>query len=210
MSESETVIATILTAAFDLAARDGWYSMTPQAVADETGLPLALIYQHVETAPALLGLLARYADSQVLAEPAPGEPRTRDNLFDLLMRRFDALSPYRDGIRHLWRQWPRLPVTLVVGGPQLAVSMSLMLDAAGDRDESVARKIRVLGLTGLWSRIFLIWLKDDSADLSRTMASLDRDLNTAEMLAHSMEDGPLAVVRDLFGSIRQYRNREKN
>jgi len=201
-------IAVILKAAFDLAARDGWHSMTPHAVAAETGLPLAVIYRYVETAPALLGLLARYADSQVLVEPMIVETRIRDNLFDLLMRRFDALTPFQDGLAQIWQQCPQLPLTFMVGGPQLAVSMSLILDAAGDCHHSIRRKICIAGLCALWCRVFMVWIKDTSPDLARTMATLDRDLNTAEMLALSMEDGPLTLARDIAGSIWRKRQNE--
>jgi len=190
----DDVIAQILDAALALAADDGWHAMTIAHIADQTGLSHATICQYAPTPTAIPVLLARHADSAVLAEGAAAEPSIRDNLFDLLMRRFDALTPYRAGILALYRPDLSSGMAVLAGGNQLGVSMGLMLDAAGDKSQGATRMIRQAALAGLWLRVARVWMRDNSADLSRTMAALDRDLNTAEMLVNSVAEGPMALV----------------
>lgn len=206
---SDVTIEAILNAAFRLAAHDGWYAMTVSAVADEAGLPRASLYQYADTPLGLLRLLGRYADAQVLAEAVDGESSTRDNLFDVLMRRLDALHPFREGLRGLCHLHPDALTSVATGGGALYRSMDRMLTAAGDSDlvsvtEKARRHLRILGLCAIWLRVFRVWLKDETPDASITMSALDHDLNNAEMLANSWGGGAgvMAAIRACTGLFR--------
>ena len=54
------------------------------------------------------------------------------------------------------------------------------------------------GLTVVYIRASLAWLKDGSEDLSATMKALDQALEDAERWANSVENGSLS---ELFGDI---------
>ena len=100
----------------------------------------------------------------------------RDRLFDLLMRRFDALKPHRGAIAALWRELPRDPLAGAPLAPALARSMAWMLEAAGAPPRRPFGPVRVKLLAGIHLSVMRVWLQDDSEDLGRTMASLDRAL----------------------------------
>src|SRR5215475_9722094 len=78
------------------------------------------------------GGLYRRIDEAVLAEPPQAEPgeHARDRLFDLLMRRFDALMPFKPAIEVLRRELVTDPLTALCASGSLMRSMSWMLAAA--------------------------------------------------------------------------------
>ena len=93
--------------------------------------------------------LSRQVDRQVLAGLETGaDESTRDRLFDLIMKRFDALAPYRDGLSAVARDAGRDPLAALCGLGQLARSMALMLEAAGVSSSGLAG---ALGPRG-WAR----------------------------------------------------------
>ena len=61
-----------------------------------------------------------------------------------------------------------------------------MLEAAGIPSDGIAGVLRVKGLAVIYLMVFKVWLTDDSADLSRTMAALDARLRQAEQFSNSL------------------------
>ena len=109
-------------------------------------------------------------------ESAPAADDARDRVFDVLMRRFDALDSYREAIVVLSRELPRDPASLAALAPQAHRSFAMMLREAGIADRGIVGRLRVAALIGVWMATLRIWLADDSADKERTMAALDRHL----------------------------------
>jgi glutathione S-transferase len=55
-----------------------------------------------------------------------------------------------------------------------------MLVAAGISPDGLAGALRVQGLVAIWAAAFRRFLRDETADLSETMAGLDEQLRRAE------------------------------
>ena len=107
----------------------------------------------------------------------------RERVFELVMRRLDAMAPYKRGLRALADEAPRDPALLAVALCNLHRLGRWLLDAAGTTDgrlvDAVARRV----LAAIYVRAFNVWLHDDTPDLARTLAELDRRLQQAERLA---------------------------
>jgi AcrR family transcriptional regulator len=165
----------LVDAALSLAARQGWRRTGLGEIAAEAGLPLAEAYAACPSKPAILVEFHRRIDRAALAaESDAGEP-TRDRLFDLLMRRFDTLAPHRDALRAILRDSMGDP-TALLALPALLHSMGWMLEAAGISAAGWQGRLRTQLLAGVYLSVFRSFLADDSADLARTMAALDRRL----------------------------------
>lgn len=179
MAEAER--SRLLDAALALAARKGWRSLTLNAVAKEAGLPLSRVHRAFPSKWAILDAFADRIDEAVLARPAPdaGEP-ARDRLFDVLMRRFDAMQPHKPAVVAMAHDLGREPLAAFCAWPRLIKSMAWMLEAAGIDSSGLAGLVRTKGLAVLYLAAMRAWLSDDSADLARTMAVLDRGLRQAE------------------------------
>src|SRR5215217_6454640 len=98
----------LIDAALQLIALHGWRRLSMVAIASEAGLPLLSLYRAFPSKAAILCAFSRRIDEAVLAAPVEAEAgeRPRDRVFDLLMRRFDALQPYRGALEVLDRELP--------------------------------------------------------------------------------------------------------
>lgn len=176
----------LIDTAFRLAEARGWAELSLADIAREAKLPLSKVYPLFHSKTALLDGFTRMIDAAVLAEGEAeydaAEP-ARDRLFDVVMRRFDALRPYRDGFGRIAYDQARDPLALCCSLCSLRRSMALMLEAAGLSSSGPRGLLRVKGLSVLYLATMRVWLRDETADLSKTMAALDGYLRRFEGLA---------------------------
>jgi AcrR family transcriptional regulator len=178
----------VIEAALRLAAERGWADLALADIAAAAKLPLANLYASFPSKTAILAELGRQVDRDVLAGLESGsDESTRDRLFDLIMKRFDVLSPYRDGLSAVARDLGRDPLAAVCGLGQLARSMALMLEAAGVSSSGLAGALRTKGLGAIYLATMRDWFRDDSADKARTIAALDARLRRAESWIHRLD-----------------------
>jgi AcrR family transcriptional regulator len=193
MSETTDDIDSRLLAGFwRVVAAHGWQGVTLRRVAAASGLPASEIRLHAPGGPRdLLALHGRLMDEAVEAGTVPGQGGTpRDRIFDVLMRRIDAMQPHRAGLVRLLeelRTEPGLALCLLAGLP---CSMARLLQAAEIESSGIFGALRVQGLTGVWLATIRAWVKDDSTDLGPTMAALDRAFDRAEQVARSLRLDP--------------------
>lgn len=179
----------LLDALWAVVARHGWHGTTFARAAAESGESLANLRAAYATPVDLLRAHARAVDRFVLEGTVPdpdGATPARDRLFDLLMRRFDALAPHREGILRLQRDLMRDPFSALALSPILLASMAWTLEGAGVPTAGPAGMLRVHGLAGVWIMVSRSWAEDDSVDLGATMAALDRVLDQAEKVARTL------------------------
>jgi AcrR family transcriptional regulator len=172
----------IIEAALALIARDGWRRLSMAAIAGEAGLPILNLYRVFSSKNAILCAFFRRIDEAVLATPVEAEidERPRDRVFDLLMRRFDALQPYRGAIEVLGRELLGDPLSALAAGAGLLRSMAWMLEAAGIAADGLGGAVAVKLTAAAYMRTLREWLRDETVDLAPTMAALDRRLRGIE------------------------------
>ena len=168
----------IIDAAMILTAAQGWRRVSLAAVASEAGLPILQVYRLFPSKTAILCGLFRRVDEAVLAVPPEAEEgeRPRDRVFDLLMRRFDALRPYRSALEALRRDLPTDPMTALAAGGALLCSVRLTLEAAGIPCHGLGGVVAVKLVAAAYLFTSHTWARDESPDLAPTMAALDRRL----------------------------------
>lgn len=176
----------VTAALLAVAGREGWSAATMAAIAAEAGCSLAALRARFGSREAVLLRFGAIVDAAVVAVPATGDT-PREKLFDVLMRRFDALQPHRAGVLAVASAAPSDPCLLASGAPAAVRSMAWMLEAAGLPASGITGQLRAKALLALWLAAFRAWAKDESADMSATMAALDRLLDRAEGLARTLE-----------------------
>jgi AcrR family transcriptional regulator len=172
----------LIAAAFRLAAESGWARVTIADAARSAGLSLAEARVRFPGKHTLLRRFGQRLDQASLAA-ATGEGSVRDQLFDLLMSRFDAMKPHRDGVRALLRCLPCDPTTALLLSCATRRSMRWMLHAAGQPTDGLRGCLRVQGLVTVWAWTLRSFERDESEDLSATMAALDIALGRAQTAA---------------------------
>lgn len=172
----------IIDAALALIPTEGWRGLSLAAIAAAADLPILRVYRVFRSKQAILGGLFRRIDETVLTDPpAPeADERPRDRLFDLLMRRFDALRSYKAALDVLRRELPGDPITALCAANALIRSMRWMLEAADIPVCGVRGAVAVRLATAAYLSAMRVWRSDDSADLARTMAALDARLRRVE------------------------------
>jgi AcrR family transcriptional regulator len=175
----------IIEAAMKLAAEEGWRDLSLARIADAAKLPLSKVYPEFPSKQSILDAFSRRVDAQVLAEEEPDarEGSARDRLFDVLMRRFDALASYREALGNIVCDQARDPVSALCGLGRLRRSMACMLEAADLSSGGLRGLLRAKALSAAYLAALRVWLRDDSPDMARTMAALDRQLRGLERLA---------------------------
>lgn len=175
----------VVKAALALAARDGWDNVVLKDIARHAKISLTTLHQHFEDRTDILVAYGRMIDSKVLENIGEGSKNGshRDRLFDVLMERFDVLNEDRAALLSVLDSFKCDPKQAVIGLPHLSRSMSWMLEAAGIDTNGVRGAAHILALTTVYVATVKTWMDDDSADMSKTMAALDRNLGRAEQLA---------------------------
>ncbi len=168
-------------------AAQGWHGLTMRRIGAESGLPLSAIRRALPTPLDALRLHLRLTDQEVLRGTLSGQGGSaRDRLFDVLMRRFDALQPHRPGVLRLLHDLRRDPLLALALAPSLVASMAWMLEAAEIESSGAAGLVRAQGLAGLWLAALRAWEDDPTEDLGHTMAALDRLLDRAERVVRTL------------------------
>jgi AcrR family transcriptional regulator len=184
MARKSDIPGRVVEAALRLAAEQGWRRTSMADIAAEAELDLAKVYQAVPGKAAVLAHFLRRIDEAMLAEGgAEPEADARDRLFEVVMRRFDALTPRKDGVAAILRGGVGDPLTLACTGLAYRRSLNWMLEAAGIGTSGPCGALRRAGLAAVMASTVRLWLKDESEDMAATMAHLDKQLDRAEWLA---------------------------
>jgi hypothetical protein len=186
MSDTEFDTA-LVAAAFRLGAEDGWGRVSVTSAARAAGVSLVEARERFPTRGSIFLRFGRLADQAALLD-APSDGPVRDRLFDLLMRRFDVLQAHRTGVRALLRTLPTDPVTALLLASATRGSMRWMLEAAGVDTAGPRGELRVQGLLAVWLWVLRAWDRDESEDLSGTMAAADTALQRAEQMSSWLRD----------------------
>jgi hypothetical protein len=172
----------LIGAWFALAAGSGRHLPSVAAAAQDAGLPLDRARARFPSRGGVLMRFGRIADAAALTGMS-ADASIRDSLFDMVMRRIDVLQAHRTGVIAVLRQLPAMPPAALFLTMATERSMRWLLDAAGVETAGIAGALRVRGLVGVWLWTVRAWQTDESADLSPTMAALDRALGYAERAA---------------------------
>lgn len=178
----------VISASLGLAESMGWANVNLADIAQEAGLNLSELFDIVEDKDDVLVLLGKMIDKRVLeviGEPDPAVS-PRDQLFDILMERYEILNEYRGGLVAVLESFKFDPKQIVISCPHLARSMSWMLEAAGIDTGGVRGALKVVGLTGVYLKTLRVWKEDESVDMAKVMAALDKDLGRAEQVANTL------------------------
>jgi len=172
----------IVDALMELAAERRFEDISVRDICKSAGVSLADFRDFFPSKGAALAGFSRRIDRAVLAEDngelADESPRER--LFDILMRRLEAMAPYREGVREAAAWLRREPAAALAMNQVVMASMRFMLEAAGIEAEGATGIIKLQGLALAWSRVIQVWLDDGDPALSKTMAELDRALTRGE------------------------------
>jgi AcrR family transcriptional regulator len=201
----------VVQALMGLAAGRPWNDIELADIARAAGITLAELRDLFPSKGAILGGFSRMIDRQVLDETTDdlaGEP-ARERIFDVMMRRFDAMAPYKAALRRITYALRQEPLSLAALNREGINSMRFMLAAAGISTEGPLSGLKLQGAVIVFGNTMQTWLEDEDPTLARTMARLDRELRRGERVMEQAEDlrRLTAPLRALGQAIVDGRNR---
>lgn len=179
-------------------------------VAGRAGLKLSQLRAEFGSVLAIYAAHVKDMDRTVLAGGAEeiAEESARERLFDVLMRRLEAMAPYKEAVRSIMDSARRHPGLAFALNAMAVRSQRWMLEAAGIRTNGPRGAMRAQGAALMFARVLDTWVDDDDPNLDRTMAVLDRGLAAAERWAGFFDDLLLIPSCILRGPRRRRRSRD--
>ena len=189
MADGKDAKTAIVDAMMTLAATRRFEDIAIRDIAAAAGVSLADYRDAFPSKGAVLAAFSRRIDRAVLSTPL-GDLATspaRDRLFDVLMRRLDAMAPYRLALREISGWLRRDPAALVELNRLTVNSMRFMMEAAEIDSDGPTGALKLQGLSLAWARVFAVWIDDTPPDFSKTMAALDRELSRGERMVERVD-----------------------
>ncbi|MCJ2028578.1 TetR/AcrR family transcriptional regulator [Methylobacterium sp. J-043] len=173
-----------------LAGEQPWNDIEVGDIAREANLSLAELRDLFPSKGAVLGGLSRIIDRKVLevdTADLADEP-ARERLFDVLMRRLDAMTPYKPALRRIAFALRGDVLSMLALNGVALNSHRYMLAAAGIDTEGPLGRLKLQGTVIAFARTVEVWLDDDDPALARTMAKLDREIRRGETIMERADD----------------------
>ena len=179
----------IVDALMELAAETRFEDISIRDICKAANVSLADFRDAFPSKGAVLAGFSRRMDRAVLEQDTGelADENARERLFDILMRRLEAMAPYREGLREVAAWLRREPMAAMAMNQGAMNSMRFMLEAAGIEAQGAAGAIKLQGLALAWGRVVQVWLDDEEPALSKTMAELDRVLTRGERAAGGLD-----------------------
>src|SRR5262245_9580417 len=180
----------IIDAFLELLAEKTFEQVGLAEVAAGAGVSLAELRGEFGSTLAIVAAHIKEIDRAVLAgiDADMREEPQREQLFDELMRRLELLAPHKQAVRSLMRSALRNPPLALALNAMAVRSQQWMLTAANITAAGPLGQLRAQGLALLFANVLRIWVDDDEPGLSRTLAALDRALESGQRWSGLIDD----------------------
>lgn len=187
-----TIQDHICDAALVLANEHGWDAVTMDSIASEINISFGEVVGICPTRGRLTSLLIKRIDTAVMysLRQANVSESIRNRLFDVLMMRFDVLQKDRIAYSGLIKTLMRNPDLLLCQAPHVIHAMALVLTASGVQVNGLKGFACTQALVVVYWSVLRVWIKDESSDMTQTMATLDKELARLESVAEVMFGKP--------------------
>ena len=183
----------IIKAALKCASEVRWKRVSLRKIAEEADISVAEIYKYFPSKIAIVGALLERSTDLIISsdEPYSSNEPVHDRLIDNILKRFDILEQDKKAIISIVKDTKFDPLANLFLAPKLFDSMAQTLEKSGIDSSGLVGMIRIKGITVIYLMAFNIWIYDNSPDLEKTMAFLDRRLKQAVNIASVL---PLPII----------------
>ncbi len=205
-AKSERVKAPdLLVLAFEIIAEIGWRGFTFTELAERSKLEMADVRKTFSGRAAILEALNQRLDHAMLAVEGDdmAELPPRDRVFELMMSRLEAMTPMRAGLCRLIKDARFDPGLIAMTACRLDRSLAWLQEAAGLLQGQGATPLKLIRrrlqrrlLGAVYLQTLNVWSSDESEDLAKTMASLDKQLRRIESIAGLEPRGTIGGTAD--------------
>lgn len=181
----------IISATFKLAETTPWHAITMDKIAKAANIKDSTLNDNFSSRLSILSAFNHQLDEQTMKtfSEIKSTESIRDQIFEMLMDRFDSLEPYKIALSSIYKE--TVPNDLQAGYfgfNHLRNTMRIILNIVGIPSHTPLGRVKINVLGVIFFRSFKTWLKDESSDKAQTMAILDKDLAKVEAIGEGLNN----------------------
>ena len=176
----------LVKSSFNIIEKSGWKSFSLQKLSYAEKIPINEIKIFFKSEITILDEFSKMIDIKVEKSFDYEEltkTSVKDNLFELIMLRLELMQPYRNALKNIKNSFKSEPQTAKSVAKNVMNSLDFYLELTNALNDSFLDIFKKKSIFLIYSYIFMIWLEDDSDELSKTMSELDKLLTFSEKIA---------------------------
>ena len=160
---------------------NSWQKISMQDIYKKAKINPPNAYAIVKNKKDILLLINNFFDNEVYKSTYKIEGTViHDKIFEILMVRFEIFNIHRKAVIKLFNYITKKPDLIVFFIPLILNSLNTVLELSKVSPNGLLGKIKVEALLIIYLSVFLVWKKDESSNLEKTMVAIDNYLNKAE------------------------------
>lgn len=176
----------LVKSSFNIIEKSGWKSFSLQKLSYAEKIPINEIKIFFKSEITILDEFSKMIDIKVEKSFDYEEltnTSVKDNLFELIMLRLEFMQPYRNALKNIKNSFKSDPLVAKSVAKNVMNSLDFYLELTNAYNDSFLDIFKKKSIFLIYSYIFMIWLEDDSDELSKTMSELDKLLTFSEKIA---------------------------
>ena len=176
----------LVKSSFNLIEKSGWKSFSLQKLSYAEKIPINEIKIFFKSEITILDEFSKMIDIKVEKSFDYKEltnTSVKDNLFELIMLRLEYMQPYRNALKSIKSSFKSDPLVAKSVAKNVMNSLDFYLELTNAFNDSFLDIFKKKSIFLIYSYIFMIWLEDNSDELSKTMSELDKLLTFSEKIA---------------------------
>ena len=176
----------LVKSSFNIIEKSGWKSFSLQKLSYAEKIPINEIKIFFKSEITILDEFSKMIDIKVEKSfdyEELSNTSVKDNLFELIMLRLEYMQPYRNALKNIKNSFKSDPLVAKSVAKNVMNSLDFYLELTNAFNDSFLDIFKKKSIFLIYSYIFMIWLEDDSDELSKTMSELDKLLTFSEKIA---------------------------
>ena len=176
----------LVKSSFNIIEKSGWNSFSLKKLSDTEKIPINEIKFFFKSEMTIIDEFSKMIDIKVEKSFDYEEltnTSVKDNLFELIMLRLEFMQPYRNALKIIKGSFKSDPLVAKLVAKNVMNSLDFYLELTNAFNDSFLDIFKKKSIFLIYSYIFMIWLEDDSDELSKTMSELDRLLTFSKKIA---------------------------
>jgi len=168
---------------FDLINDIGWEEFSLEKLSTQEKIPINDLKVFFKCKNSIVDKFSRMIDKNIESKLRIDDFKDsskKDILFELIMMRFDEMEGFKGSLVKILDVSKNKPLLISIITKNVMNTMDFFLELSNSYNNYAFDFLKKNFLFIIYSITFKTWLSDDTEDLSKTMAELDKLLSTAE------------------------------